>query len=150
MHAGKWGVLASAALIAASAQAGREIGDYSGLPKDLAAAATAYDLAQFRSNRSELDRLLADDYVLAGTDDRTQNKAKSLAEAAAPVGTNKSVVLSQQVKRAWPNGAVLAGIVDASEVRAGKRTGIRARFADVWAKRKGRWQVIFTQIERVR
>lgn len=150
MHARKWSALVGASLIAVAAQAGREIGDYRGLPKDLAAAATAYDLAQFRSNRPELDRLLAADYVLVGTGGRTQTKVQSMADAAAPAGKNKTVVISRQIKRAWPNGAVLAGVVEASEVRDGKRTAMKARFADVWAKRQGRWQVIFTQIDPVR
>jgi len=145
----KWGALACAALIAVSAHAGPEVGDYNGLPKDLAAAAVDYDVAQFRSNRAELDRLLADDYVLFGTGGRTLTKANALADAAAPAGTDKSVVISRQVKRAWPNGAVLAGVVDASEVRDGRRTAIKARFTDVWAERQGRWQVIFTQIDLI-
>jgi len=149
MRAIKWTALACGALIAVSAHAGPEVGDYRGLPNDLATAAIDYDVAQFKSNRAELDRLLADDYVLFGTGGRTQTKADSLADAGAPPGTNKSVVISQQVKRAWQNGAVLAGVVDASEVRDGKRTAIKARFADVWARRKGRWQVIFTQIELI-
>ncbi|MBW8744955.1 MAG: nuclear transport factor 2 family protein [Sphingomonas sp.] len=149
MRALKWGAFVCATLIAVAAHAGPEVGDYSGLPKDLAAAAVDYDLAQFRSNRAELDRLLADDYVLFGTGGRTLTKADALADAAAPAGANKSVMISQQVKRAWPNGAVLAGVVDASEVRDGKRTAIKARFTDVWAKRQGRWRVIFTQIDRI-
>ncbi len=148
MHAIKWGTLACGALIAVSAHAGPEVGDYSGLPKDLATAAVDYDVAQFKSNRSELARLLADDYVLTGTGGHNQTKADYLADAATP-GTSKSVVISQQIKRTWPNGAVLAGVVDASEVRGGKRTVIKARFVDIWAKRDGHWQVIFTQIDQI-
>jgi uncharacterized protein DUF4440 len=56
---------------------------------------------------------------------------------------------AEQVKRAWPNGAVLGGMVEASETVAGKRNTFRGRFADIWAKRDGRWQVVFTQIEKV-
>lgn len=149
MHAIKWPALACGALIAISAHAGPEVGDYSGLPKDLAAAATDYDLAQFRSNRPELARLLADDYVLAGIGGHNQTKAEYLADATTPGSTSKSVVISQQIKRTWPNGAVLAGVVDASEVRGGKRTSVKARFVDIWAKRNGHWQVIFTQIDKI-
>jgi len=145
----QWVALACGMLITISVRAGPEVGDYSGLPKDLAAAAVAYDLAQFKSNRSELERLLADDYVLADTNGRKRAKADLIAEAEAPAGTDKSVVISQQVKRSWPNGAVLGGMVDASEVSDGKRVSLKARFVDVWAKRNGRWQVIFTQIEKV-
>lgn len=46
----------SATLTALSAQTGPEVGDYRGLPPDLAAAATAYDIAQFKTDRSVLEK----------------------------------------------------------------------------------------------
>lgn len=148
MHVMKWGILVCTILMAAHAEAGSEIGDYSGFPADLTAAAVAYDVAQFKSSRPELERLLADDYVLAGSDGRSHRKDEALSSAAAS-GADKTVVISQQIKRVWPNGAVLAGVVEASETIAGKRNTFRGRFADIWAKRKGRWQVVFTQIEKI-
>jgi hypothetical protein len=36
-------------------------------------------------------------------------------------------------------------MVDAKGSDRGKPFTMRARFVDVWAKRDGRWQVIFTQ-----
>ena len=144
----KWAICA-AALIAASAQAGQEVGDYSGLPQDLAAAATAYDLAQFKSDRSELERLLADDYTLAGTSGKNQTKAEFIADAVAPGSKTTYVAITQQVRKVWPNGAVLGGMVDAKGFNHGKAYAIRGRFVDVWAKRNGRWQVIFTQFHYV-
>lgn len=144
-----WRALACCTLIAASAHAGQEVGDYSGLPADLAAAAAAYDLAQFRSNRPELERLLADDYLLAGADGRNQTKAEYIADATAPGAETLSVAITEQVKRAWPNGAVLGGMVDAKNLSGGKQTTTKARFVDVWAKRDGRWRVIFTQVNKV-
>jgi hypothetical protein len=137
------------ALIAAPVQAGHEVGDYRGLPQDLAAAATAYDLAQFKSDRPELERLLADDYTLAGSNGKNQTKAESIAAAVAPGNTTTYVAISQQVYKVWPNGAALGGIVDAKGMSHGKAYTMRARFVDVWAKRHGHWQVIFTQINTV-
>jgi len=52
------GTAMALAAASAAAQAGPQGADYSGLPRDLAAAATAYDLAQFKANRAELERLL--------------------------------------------------------------------------------------------
>lgn len=138
-----------ALLIAVQAQAGQEVGDYRGLPRDLAAAATAYDLAQIRSDRSELARLLADDYTLAGSNGRNETKAESIADAMAPGRKTTYVAISKQVRKAWSSGAVLGGIVDARGLDHGRAFVMRARFVDVWAKRNGRWQVIFTQIHDV-
>ena len=145
MRLSQWGWAFCAALIAAQAQAGTEVGDYRGLPRDLAAAATAYDLAQFRSDRSELERLLADDYTLAANGE-IQTKAEDIAGAVSPDHKTTYVALSKQVRKVWPNGAVLGGIVDAKGSDHGKAFVVRARFVDVWAKRNGHWQVIFTQI----
>jgi hypothetical protein len=141
---GWWAICAL--LIAAQVHAGQEVGDYSGLPQDLAAAATAYDLAQFKSDQPELQRLLADDYTLASSDGKNRTKAECIANAIAPGSKTTYVAISQQVHKLWPNGAVLGGMVDAKGFSHGKAFAMHARFVDIWAKRDGRWQVIFTQI----
>jgi hypothetical protein len=138
-----------AMLIANSAYAGKEVGDYSGLPKDLADAATAYDVAQFKADKAELERLLADDYTLAGTSGKNRTKADLIAEQTAPGNKTFSVDIYDQVKKVWPNGAVLGGMVEAKGSNQGKAYTFKGRFVDVWAKRNGRWQVIFTQIHNV-
>ena len=137
------------AVLAASAQA-REIGDYSNLPKDLAAAATAYDIAQFKADKAELERVLADDYTLAGTAGKNLTKAQFIADQTDPANKTISVDLYDQVSKVWSDGAVLAGMVDAKGSSKGKEFMFRGRFVDVWAKRDGRWQVIFTQIHPVK
>lgn len=141
-------VLLMAALAATSVEA-KEVGDYHGLPKDLADAATAYDVAQFKADRAELERLLADDYTLAGTSGKNRTKADFIAEQTAPGNKTISVDIYDQVSKVWPDGAVLAGMVDAKGANQGKPYTFRGRFVDVWAKRNGRWQVIFTQIHTV-
>lgn len=60
MKSAFWALTLVATVLATSTQAGTEVGDYSGLPKDLARAATDYDLAQFKSSRAELERPLGD------------------------------------------------------------------------------------------
>jgi len=138
------------AATAAPAQTGLEGADYRGLPRDLATAATAYDLAQFNANRAELDRLLADDYMLAGSNGRNQTKAQYIAEATAPGSRTTYVALSLKVRRVWSDGAVLGGMVDAKGLDRGKPIAVHARFVDVWAKRDGRWRVVFTQANEVK
>lgn len=149
MRLAAWQWAICAALMVGTAHAGQEVGDYRGLPADLAAAATAYDLAQFKSDRPELERLLADDYTLANSDGKNQTKAEDIANATAPDNTTSYVAISQQVRKVWLDGAVLGGMVDAKGTSHGKAFTMRARFVDVWAKRDGRWQVIFTQIHNV-
>jgi hypothetical protein len=136
-------------LIALPVHAEQGVGDYRGLPTDLAAAATAYDIAQMKSDRSGLERLLADDYILANISGRNESKTESIADSVMPGNKTTYVAISRQVRKAWSNGAVLGGMVDAKGIDHGKPYTMRARFVDVWAKRDGQWQVIFTQIHRV-
>ncbi len=146
MRAISWTWSLLAALVTLPVHAEQGVGDYRGLPADLAAAATAYDVAQMKSDRSGLEQLLADDYTLANADGRSLGKAESIAEALAPGRKTSYVAISQQVRKAWTDGAVLGGMVDAKGVDQGKPFVMRARFVDVWARRHGQWQVIFTQI----
>ena len=136
-----------AALMAGPAHSGTEVGDYSGLPKDLAQAATDYDLAQFKSNRADLERLLANDYILAGSTGRSQTKAEYLADALAPGSKTLAVALDIRVRKVWDTGAVLGGSVRARGLKEGKEFTFKGRFVDVWEKRDGKWLVIFSQID---
>lgn len=137
------------AVIALPAKAGPEVGDYRALPKDLAAAATAYDIAQFKTDRRGLERWLADDYVLTGVGGKNQTKAEAIAGSVTPDRKTTYVAISSQVYKVWEDGAALGGIVDAKGTDHGKPFALHARFVDVWAKREGRWQVVFTQIGNV-
>ena len=139
------GVICCVALIVTQAWAGQEVGDYRGLPDGLAAAATAYDLAQYKADGPELERLLADDYILAGSSGKQQTKAEFIADIVAPGSKTTYLALTIQVRKAWSDGAVPGGMADAKGLDRGKPFAARIRFVDVWAKRDGRWQVIFTQ-----
>ncbi len=146
MRVASWIIIG--ALVMPPVHAEQGVGDYQGLPADLAAAATAYDIAQMKSDRAGLERLLADDYLLANLNGKNQNKAESIADAVVPGNKTTYVAISQQVRKTWPDGAVLGGMVDAKGMDRGKPYTLRARFVDVWARRDGKWQVIFTQIHR--
>ncbi|MES2313939.1 MAG: nuclear transport factor 2 family protein [Pseudomonadota bacterium] len=148
MRAASWIWIIVGALIVPSVHAEQGVGDYHGLPADLAAAAAAYDIAQLKSDRAGLERYLADDYTLADSNGNNRNKAESIADAIVPGNKTTYVAISRQVRKAWSDGAVLGGMVDAKGVDRGKPYTMRARFVDVWARRGGRWQVVFTQIHR--
>lgn len=139
------GILCAAAIVL-PAHAAPQLGDYRTLPKDLAAAATAYDLAQYKTDRQGLEQWLADDYVIVGLDGKSQTKAQSIAGSLDPERKTPYVAISKQVLRFWQDGAALGGIVDAKGTDHGKPFNLHAQFVDVWAKRDGRWQVVFTQI----
>jgi len=125
--------------------AGADMPLYPDLPPDLAAAARAFDLAQVEGNRAELERLLADDYLLVNSQGETEDKADFIRDYTAPGFRFAPFTIQKPVERVWTTGAVLGGVVDAHGSSDGKPYTVRLRFADVWAKRGGKWQVIYTQ-----
>jgi hypothetical protein len=136
-------------MAATTARAGGSVGDYSNLPADLAAAATAYDIAQMKADRPALERYLADDYTLAGSNGKNQSKSEFIADQTAPGSRTDTVSLDVDVRKVWADGAVLGGTVAATGADRGKPFSVHVRFADVWAKRHGKWQVIFTQANTI-
>ena len=118
------------------------------LPADLAAAAHAYDEAQVKGDRKELERLLADDYLLANSQGKLESKAELIADYTAPDFRLDPFTVEHEVRRLWADGAVLGGVATISGVDGGKPYRVRLRFSDIWAKRGGRWQVIYTAASR--
>lgn len=124
-------------------------GDHSMLPPDLAAAAAAYDEAQIKGDGAALARLLADDYTLVNSSAHVQSKSDLIKDDTTPGNTLKPYVVEDEVIKVWSDGAVLAGAVTLEGVDGGAPFKARLRFADVWARRHGRWQVVFTEVTRI-
>ena len=118
------------------------------LPADLAKAAHDYDQAQVSSNRAELDRLIADDYVLHNSGGQRQDKASFIADQVAPGYKLEPFVIEEKVEKVMGNAAVLGGVARAKGTSGGEPYDVRLRFIDVWQKRDGRWVVVFSQATR--
>jgi len=119
------------------------------LPPDLARAATAYDQAQIHNDGPALQRLLADDYVLANGGGQISTKAEFIRDSTAPGFSLQPYVVEHAVNRVWADGAVLSGEVVLRGTDGGKPFAGHLRFADVWARRNGQWRVIFTEVTRL-
>jgi len=118
------------------------------LPPDLARAAADYDQAQMHNDGAALQRLLADDYTLVNGAAEISTKAEFIRDSTAPGFSLQPFVIEHAINRVWRDGAVLSGEVTARGTDGGKPYVSHMRFADVWAKRGGRWQVIFTEVTR--
>ena len=139
------GVLMMTCLAAASVQV--LAGD--ALPADLAQAAKEYDLAQVKSDRAALGRLLAEDYTLVNGAAQVSTKAEFIADSVAPGFSIQPFDIEHAISKVWSDGAVLSGEVLLRGTSEGKPFASRMRFADVWRKRHGRWQIVFTEMTRV-
>jgi hypothetical protein len=132
---------AALALFSACAAAGH-------LPSDLAKAVADYDAAQIKGDGAELKRLLADDYTLLNSSGATETKAELIADYTAPGYKLDPFVVREQIEKVWADGAVMGGVATLRGVDGGKRFEATLRFADIWAKRHGRWQVIYTHVSK--
>jgi hypothetical protein len=119
------------------------------LPPDLAIAAKNYDRATVESDTATLERLFADEYVLVNSDASVENKQQAIADFRLPGFKIDPYVLTQPVEMAWDNGAVIGGVVQLSWTQDGKHQQRLIRIAHVWAKRRGTWQMTYTQVTRV-
>jgi hypothetical protein len=118
------------------------------IPADLAKAVKDYDDAQVHGNKSELQRLVADDYTLVNSTGRVQNKAQLIADYTTPGYRIEPFEILEPVEKVWSDGAVMGGVVDLRGTDGGKPFAVTLRFADIWAKRNGKWQVIYTHVSR--
>jgi len=118
------------------------------LPADLAKAVKDYDQAQIKGNRAELERLLADDYTLLNSAGKTETKAQFVAESTAPDFKLEPFVVREAIEKVWSDGAVMGGVAHLRGVDGGKPFEVDLRFSDIWAKRNGKWQVIYTHASR--
>lgn len=118
-------------------------------PADLLAAAHAYDEAQVKGDRAELERLIAPDYLLVNSRGEVETKADLIRDYTAPGFRLDPFTIEHEIRQTWPGGAVLGGVATISGIESGKPYRLRLRFADVWALRDGKWQVIYSQAARV-
>lgn len=133
-------LLAAAALLATGGAA---------LPADLAKAAHDYDAAQVASDKAALERLLAPDYVLHNSSGQVQDKASFIADQLAPGYKLEPFTVEEKVEKVMGDAAILGGVARARGTSGGEPYDVRLRFIDVWAKRGGRWVVVFSQATRV-
>jgi hypothetical protein len=115
------------------------------LPTDLAQAAATFDAAQVAGNAAALGRLLADDYVLVNSHGERESKAEQIGDFTTPGFKLDPLIVEQRIVQLWPGSALLGELATFSGAEKGLRYSARLRFVDVWAKRDGAWQVIYSQ-----
>ena len=118
------------------------------IPADLAARGHAYDEAQIKGDKVALEDLLADDYVLVNSRGQRQSKADLIRDYTKPGFRLEPFTIDEPVELAWSDGAVMGGVATLRGVDDGQAFEVRLRFSDIWAKRQGRWRVIYTHASR--
>jgi hypothetical protein len=113
----------------------------------LAAAAQRYDWAQEgKGNRADLEKLVADNYVLVRASGKVTNKAGLIHLICHPGSYTNPYVVEAPFVRDLGDTVILGGWVDITGTDNGKSFEQKARFADIWHKGNKGWQLTYTQV----
>jgi hypothetical protein len=115
----------------------------------LEAAAQRHEYAQNAGDAAALQELIADDYVLVGSDGARQNKSELVAFWTADDFDPAPVIVTEPVEHIWRDGAALGGTVTLSWAESGVPISVTIRYVDLWALRDGEWRVVYGQSARV-
>jgi hypothetical protein len=126
---------------------GHETHHYDLTDSALARAAQRYDWAQEgKGNRAELEKLVADDYVLFRASGKVTDKAGLIALVCDPHGYTTPYTVETPFVRDLGDTVILGGWVNLTGTDNGKPFQQKARFADIWHKGPKGWQLAFTQV----
>ena len=99
-----------------------------------------WTIANINADKKKLDRILADDYVGTGADEKPQGKAEYLRTATRDTAIQKwdfeDLKLSLKGDRATLNGIIRLEVRD----EHGQNQNLAFRFTDKFVWRDGRWQ----------
>lgn len=113
----------------------------------LQTAARAFDDAQLHHDRAAVDAFLAPDFQYVTRSGRLLGRDAFMAATAAPDETLQPfVVADHRVLSLGRDGGVASGDATVRGEQGGKAFADRFRFADVFARRGGRWVVVYTQV----
>jgi ketosteroid isomerase-like protein len=118
------------------------------IPADLAARVHAYDEAQVKGDKAALEDLVADDYVLLNSRGQRQSKTDLIRDYTKPGFKIEPFTVEEPVELVWSDGAVMGGVARLRGVDDGQAFEVRLRFSDIWARRGGKWRVIYTHVNR--
>ncbi len=120
-----------------------------GVEQSLMAIQRRWAAALVHRDIATLESILADD--LAGIDTRGEpwNKEQYLAEVKSSDFVAESASVDDMTVRVFVNTAVVTGRYVEKSTNKGKETSVNARFVEVYAKRAGRWQVVFSQLTAI-
>jgi ketosteroid isomerase-like protein len=103
-----------------------------------------WEASLLKHDSSEIERIVADDFIGTSSSGKQGDKATLLAEAKRDTNTYTSAVSSDMSVRMYgPNVAVVTGIArETGKTKAGKTFTNSFRFTDTWVERNGEWQCV--------
>jgi ketosteroid isomerase-like protein len=117
---------------------------------EVKATAKAFDAAQLRKDRAALEQFLASDLIFVRGSGRVAGRADFIATFTDPEIDLEPYVITNPVFVRFGDHA---GLVGGEAVMTGKEKGTpfteHLRYADIFAWRDGRWQVVYIQVTMI-
>jgi ketosteroid isomerase-like protein len=111
------------------------------------AAAHAFEEAQQRSDGAALERLLAPDFLFVRGSGRIGDRRDFIAGFTTPGAKIEPLVIRDPLfLRVSTDVAIVGGEAWIKGVENGKPFAQHFRYSDTFARRDGRWLVVYTQI----
>jgi ketosteroid isomerase-like protein len=103
-----------------------------------------WEASLLKHDTSEIERIVADDFIGTSSSGKQGDKATLIAEAKRDTNTYTSATSSDMSVRMYgPNVAVVTGIAkEMGKTKAGKTFTNTFRFTDTWVERNGEWQCV--------
>jgi ketosteroid isomerase-like protein len=97
-----------------------------------------------KKDTSEIERIVADDFIGTSSGGKQGDKATLVAEAKRDTNTYTSAVTSDITVRMFgADVAVATGVAkETGKTKAGKTFTNNFRFTDTWVRRNGEWQLV--------
>ena len=113
----------------------------------LAAASKAFDDAQFRHDRGALERFLAPDFLFIARSGEALTRSDFIAGATTPgEKLEPFVIRDHRIEPLGVDGGVVSGEGIIRGTHDGKPFSSHFRYADVFARRCGKWVVVYVQV----
>jgi ketosteroid isomerase-like protein len=113
----------------------------------LEAAAQAFDDAQQRRDRTAISGFLAPDFQYVTRKGLLLGREAFITNTSDPKETLEPFVVSEhRVLQLGPDAGIASGDAIVRGTSNGKAFADRFRYADVFARRNGRWVVVYTQV----
>jgi hypothetical protein len=111
-------------------------------------AFTRYNRATVANDTIELDRLIANDYILVNSDASVENKAAYLADFHLPGFKITPYALKRPIYRVCNGVALIAGHLQLNWMQEGRRHRRMIRVAYLWVRQDHDWRMFYTQVTR--
>jgi hypothetical protein len=113
----------------------------------LAEASKAFDDAQFHHDGAAIDRFLSADFVFVTRSGQALGRSDFIAAVTTPGEVLEPFVIrDHRIRALGPGGGVVSGEGLVRGTQDGKSFSSHFRYADIFARRNGRWMVVYVQV----